>query len=93
MSRYMNQRYRSLQAYTPGEQPRDMQYIKLNTNEAPFPPAPSVVAAMNAKQVEDLRLYSDPTGKGLKEKLAVGGVTNMYDIVERMENAAQIIKP
>ena len=29
----------------------------------------------------------------LKEKLAVGGVTNMYDIVERMENAAQIIKP
>ena len=30
---------------------------------------------------------------GLKEKLSVGGVTNMYDIVERMENAAQIIKP
>ena len=30
---------------------------------------------------------------GLKEKLAMGGVTNMYDIVERMENAAQIIKP
>ena len=30
---------------------------------------------------------------GLKEKLAVGSVTNMYDIVERMENAAQIIKP
>ena len=30
---------------------------------------------------------------GLKEKLAVGGVTNMYDIVERMEKAAQIIKP
>ena len=30
---------------------------------------------------------------GLKEKLAVGGVTNMYDIVERMESAAQIIKP
>ena len=30
---------------------------------------------------------------GLKEKLAVGGVTNMYDIVERMENASRIIKP
>ena len=70
MSRYMNQRYQPLQAYTPGEQPRDMQYIKLNTNESPYPPAPSVVAAMDAKQVEDLRLYSDPTGKGLKEKLA-----------------------
>lgn len=66
----MNPRYQPLEAYTPGEQPRDMQYIKLNTNEAPYPPAPSVVAAMTAKQVEDLRLYSDPTGKGLKEKLA-----------------------
>ena len=70
MSRFMNPRYQPLEAYTPGEQPRDMQYIKLNTNEAPYPPAPSVVAAMTAKQVEDLRLYSDPTGKGLKEKLA-----------------------
>lgn len=70
MSRYMNARFQSLEAYTPGEQPRDMQYIKLNTNEAPYPPAPSVVAAMNDKQVQDLRLYSDPTGKGLKEKLA-----------------------
>ena len=70
MSRYMNPRYAPLEAYTPGEQPRDMQYIKLNTNESPYPPAPSVVAAMNDKQVEDLRLYSDPTGKGLKEKLA-----------------------
>ncbi len=70
MSRYMNPRYQPLEAYTPGEQPRDMQYIKLNTNEAPYPPAPQVVAAMTAKQVEDLRLYSDPTGKGLKEKLA-----------------------
>ena len=75
MSRYMNQRYQPLEAYTPGEQPRDMQYIKLNTNESPYPPAPSVVAAMDAKQVEDLRLYSDPTGKGLKEKLA-----GLYDL-------------
>ena len=30
---------------------------------------------------------------GLKEKLAVGGVTNMYDIVERMENDAAIVRP
>ena len=70
MSRYMNPRYDALEAYTPGEQPRDMVYIKLNTNESPFPPAPSVVAAMTAEQVENLRLYSDPTGKALKEKLA-----------------------
>ena len=70
MSRFLNTQYRSLNAYTPGEQPRDMQYIKLNTNESPYPPAPSVVAAMDAQQVENLRLYSDPTGLSLKQKLA-----------------------
>ena len=70
MSRYLKENYQSLEAYTPGEQPRDMVYIKLNTNESPFPPAPSVVAAMTAAEVEDLRLYSDPTAKVLKEKLA-----------------------
>ena len=70
MSRFLNAQFQSLEAYTPGEQPRDMQYIKLNTNEAPYPPAPSVVAAMTGEQVELLRLYSDPTAKNLKEKLA-----------------------
>nr|MBQ8244823.1 histidinol-phosphate transaminase [Oscillospiraceae bacterium] len=70
MSRFLNEQFRALEAYTPGEQPRDQQYIKLNTNESPYPPAPSVVAAMNSEQVELLRLYSDPTAKGLKEKLA-----------------------
>lgn len=70
MSRFLKASYEKMEAYTPGEQPRDMDYIKLNTNESPFPPAPSVVEAMTAKEVELLRLYSDPTGKGLKEKLA-----------------------
>ena len=70
MSRFLNEQYQSLEAYTPGEQPRDMQYIKLNTNESPYPPAPSVVEAMTGEQVELLRLYSDPTAKNLKEKLA-----------------------
>lgn len=70
MSRFLNEQFQSLEAYTPGEQPRDQQYIKLNTNESPYPPAPSVVEAMNGEQVELLRLYSDPTAKGLKEKLA-----------------------
>lgn len=70
MSRYLSPKYQSLKAYVPGEQPRDMEYVKLNTNESPFPPAPEVVAAMTGEQVELLRLYSDPTGKGLKEKLA-----------------------
>ena len=75
MSRFLDEKFASLDAYTPGEQPRDQQYIKLNTNESPYPPAPSVVAAMNGEQVELLRLYSDPTAKGLKEKLA-----KLYDV-------------
>ena len=70
MSRFLKESLQSLDAYTPGEQPRDMQYIKLNTNESPYPPAPSVAEAMTREQVELLRLYSDPTAKGLKEKLA-----------------------
>lgn len=79
MSRFLKEQYRSMEAYTPGEQPRDQQYIKLNTNESPYPPAPSVVEAMTAEQVELLRLYSDPTAKNLKEKLA-----GLYDV--RPEN-------
>lgn len=70
MSRFLNQRFQVMDAYVPGEQPRDMQYIKLNTNESPFPPAPQVQKAIDEKEVANLRLYSDPTCKVLKEKLA-----------------------
>ena len=70
MSRYLKDAYQAMEAYVPGEQPRDMAYLKLNTNESPFPPAPAVVAALQKQDVEQLRLYSDPTGRPLKEKLA-----------------------
>ncbi len=70
MSSYMNPKYAALEAYTPGEQPRDQQYIKLNTNESPFPPAPEVVNMISHQSVENLRLYSDPTAKVLRQKLA-----------------------
>ena len=70
MSRFLRQRYQAMEAYVPGEQPRDKAYIKLNTNESPYPPAPSVAAALTQQRIDDLRLYSDPTGKNLKEKLA-----------------------
>ena len=46
MSRFLNEQYQALEAYTPGEQPQDMRYIKLNTNESPYPPAPSVVSSI-----------------------------------------------
>ena len=70
MSRFLKPIYQAMDAYVPGEQPRDMQYIKLNTDESPFPPAPQVQKAIDEKEVANLRLYSDPTCKVLKEKLA-----------------------
>ena len=59
MSRFLSPKYAKLEAYTPGEQPRDKQYIKLNTNESPYPPSPQVLDTLTRKDVEDLRLYSD----------------------------------
>ncbi|WP_312061016.1 histidinol-phosphate transaminase [Anaerotignum sp.] len=70
MSRFLSPRFEALEAYTPGEQPRDQQYIKLNTNESPFPPSPEVIERINADEVRRLHLYPDPEGKFLKEKLA-----------------------
>ena len=70
MSNFLKNRYRSLEVYTPGEQPRDKKYIKLNTNESPFPPSDGVINAVNSQEVKDLRLYSDPTGMALKTALA-----------------------
>ena len=60
MSKYLSERLAALTPYTPGEQPQDQQYIKLNTNESPYLPSPAVVAAVSEHEVEKLRLYSDP---------------------------------
>ena len=59
MSRFFSTRYRSLTPYTPGEQPQDMQYVKLNTNESPFPTSKKA-AEEAARAAERLQLYSDP---------------------------------
>jgi histidinol-phosphate aminotransferase len=50
----------ALTPYIPGEQPADKQYIKLNTNENPYPPPPSVIEAARNAAGETLRLYPDP---------------------------------
>ncbi|MBR0535087.1 MAG: histidinol-phosphate transaminase [Clostridia bacterium] len=70
MSQFLDERYSALAAYVPGEQPQDKKYIKLNTNESPFPPSQAVLEAVNESQVELLRLYPDPDGRVLTKKLA-----------------------
>lgn len=70
MSKFLDERYASLAAYVPGEQPQDKKYIKLNTNESPYPPSPETLAVANRNEAELLRLYPDPDGKVLTEKLA-----------------------
>ncbi len=59
-----------LEPYTPGEQPRDQSYIKLNTNENPYPPSPQVTDALRAFEAENLRRYPDPQSLALTEALA-----------------------
>lgn len=69
MSRYTSRKLATLTPYTPGEQPRERTYIKLNTNESPFPPSEKALAAAK-EAAERLHLYSDPTCRILTDKLA-----------------------
>ena len=69
MSRFFSNKYSTLEAYTPGEQPKDMKYIKLNTNESPFSPSESVIKAVTGEATR-LQLYSDPECTPLVAKCA-----------------------
>lgn len=70
MSRFFSEKYSSLVPYTPGEQPKkNLQYIKLNTNESPFSPSEAVIQAVK-KEAKNLQLYSDPDSSELVNKLA-----------------------
>ena len=64
MSRFFSGKYARLTPYTPGEQPQDRQYIKLNTNESPFPPSP-MAQRLARLEAGELQLYSDPACKKL----------------------------
>lgn len=70
MSEFKAKQFGSLKEYVPGEQPQDKLYIKLNTNESPFPPSDKTVKALNSEEAENLRLYCDPECKALKEEIA-----------------------
>lgn len=69
MSRFLNSKYKDLEPYVPGEQPQDQKYVKLNTNESPFPP-PTAAVAKASLAAERLQLYPDPDCRILSEKLA-----------------------
>ena len=60
MSRFMDEKYMFLEEYVPGDQPADMQYITLNTNESPFPPSPIVSQAITKREIDRMQLYPDP---------------------------------
>ena len=71
MSVFWNTRTKNLSPYVPGEQPKDRQFIKLNTNENPYPPSPKVIEAIQKAANERLRLYPDPQCGEFREAVAV----------------------
>ena len=70
MSAYWNSRVKNLSPYIPGEQPKDRQFIKLNTNENPYPPSPKVIEAIQKAAGGSLRLYPDPECAEFREAIA-----------------------
>ena len=69
MSRFFSEKLSALTPYTPGEQPKERKYIKLNTNESPFPPSEKAIA-MASEAAKSLQLYSDPEQRALTTAVA-----------------------
>ncbi len=70
MKEFWSGRIRNAAPYVPGEQPREGKYIKLNTNECPYPPSPRVLEAIRQAANGDLRLYPDPECLALRQAIA-----------------------
>jgi histidinol-phosphate aminotransferase len=66
MPAYFRPNISAMQGYVPGEQPQDDGYVKLNTNENPYPPSPRVLAALKKAVDTRLRLYPAPLGDSLR---------------------------
>jgi histidinol-phosphate aminotransferase len=66
----LTQRIKRLSPYVPGEQPQDRTYIKLNTNENPYPPTPEIGPFLKSFEIERLRLYPDPLFGTLREAIS-----------------------
>ena len=70
MKEFWSKRIREMTPYVPGEQPRDRIFIKLNTNECPYPPSPRALEAIRAAAGDGLRLYPDPECLELRQTIA-----------------------
>ncbi|AKA70028.1 histidinol-phosphate transaminase [Clostridium scatologenes] len=70
MSKYWSEITKSIEPYVCGEQPKDKKYIKLNTNENPYPPSPKVLEAIKNAANGDLRLYPDPDCDEFRKTIA-----------------------
>lgn len=70
MKEFWSGRIRDAVPYVPGEQPREGKFIKLNTNECPYPPSPRVVEAIRQAAGDELRLYPDPECLALRQAIA-----------------------
>ncbi|WP_428604277.1 histidinol-phosphate transaminase [Sedimenticola sp.] len=70
MNRFWSSVVHTLTPYVPGEQPKQTDLIKLNTNENPYPPSPRALQAMVAEAADTLRLYPDPNAERLKQAIA-----------------------
>jgi histidinol-phosphate aminotransferase len=78
-TRFFRSAIAAMDGYVPGEQPKDKQYVKLNTNENPYPPSPKVAAALKKISPADFRRYADPVSDALRETAAeVFGVTRAW---------------
>lgn len=66
----LSERFKALAPYVPGEQPQDRAYVKLNTNENPYPPSPQVQEVLSSFSAADLRRYPDPLSRRLREAAA-----------------------
>lgn len=67
---FWSPRIGALEPYVPGEQPRIANLVKLNTNENPYPPSPSAIAAIQRAAADGLERYPDPTSLALREAVA-----------------------
>ena len=70
MNKYYSPIVNALEPYIPGEQPKDLNLIKLNTNENPYVPSPNVIETLKKEAADTLRLYPDPESAALKSAIA-----------------------